>query len=71
VGACLAEARDFRVKRLFLLTYQDTFFRKFGFDVVDKKELPHKIWTDCIKCAKFPLCDEIAMVMKLSEKKDD
>ncbi len=71
VEACLSEAHEFGVKRLFLLTYQDVFFRKFGFEVVDKKELPHKIWTDCIKCAKFPLCDEIAMVTKLSEKRDD
>lgn len=71
VEACLAEARDFRIGRIFLLTYQDAFFRQFGFDLVDKKELPHKIWTDCIKCAKFPLCDEIAMVTQLSEKRDD
>jgi amino-acid N-acetyltransferase len=71
VEACLVEARDFRMGRVFLLTYQDAFFRKFGFDLVDKKELPHKIWTDCIKCAKFPLCDEIAMVTQLSEKRDD
>ena len=66
VNACLNEARELRMERVFLLTYQEDFFSKFGFRLIDKAELPQKIWTDCVKCAKFPMCDEIAMVMKLS-----
>ena len=66
VNACLNEAREFRVQRVFLLTYQDRFFGNFGFRLIEKKELPQKIWTDCIKCAKFPMCDEIAMVTNLA-----
>jgi amino-acid N-acetyltransferase len=62
VGACLEEARTFMIKRVFLLTYQDEFFEKMGFQVVDKTELPQKIWSDCIKCPKFPECDEVAMI---------
>jgi amino-acid N-acetyltransferase len=65
VETCLDEARRFEVGRAFVLTYQDAFFSRFGFVPVDKKELPQKIWTDCIKCAKFPMCDEVAMVMTL------
>lgn len=65
VETCLDEARRFEVGRVFVLTYQDAFFSRFGFVPVDKKELPQKIWTDCIKCAKFPMCDEVAMVMEL------
>jgi len=65
VETCLDEARRFEVGRVFVLTYQDAFFNRFGFVPVDKKELPQKIWTDCIKCAKFPMCDEVAMVMEL------
>ena len=65
VETCLDEARRFEVGRVFVLTYQDAFFSRFGFVPVDKKELPQKIWTDCIKCAKFPMCDEVAMVMTL------
>jgi amino-acid N-acetyltransferase len=60
--ACLAEAKEFQVQRVFLLTYQEVFFRKLGFALTDKKELPQKIWTDCIKCSKFPQCDESAMI---------
>lgn len=66
VGACLAEARELGLKRLFCLTYKPEFFAKFGFTVVDKSELPHKVWGDCIKCVKFPDCDEIAMILDLA-----
>lgn len=65
VNACLKEAKAFRVDRVFLLTYRDEFFKKCGFSIVDKKDLPQKIWSDCIKCPKFPECDEIAMVLKV------
>jgi amino-acid N-acetyltransferase len=65
VSACIAEARELGLKRLFCLTYKPDFFGKFGFQVVDKSQLPHKVWGDCIKCAKFPDCDEIAMIMEL------
>jgi amino-acid N-acetyltransferase len=65
VNACIAEARELALKRLFCLTYKPDFFAKFGFRVVDKSELPHKVWGDCIKCVKFPDCDEIAMIMEL------
>ena len=71
VNACLKEAREFSLERVFLLTYQDQFFGKFGFRLVDKTELPQKIWTDCVKCAKFPLCDEIAMIMNIPEGEHD
>lgn len=65
VGACIAEARELGLKRLFCLTYKPEFFAKFGFQVVDKSQLPHKVWGDCIKCVKFPDCDEIAMILDL------
>ncbi|MCM0081648.1 N-acetyltransferase [Geomonas sp. Red32] len=65
VGACLDEARSLGLKRLFCLTYKPEFFSKLGFKVVDKSELPHKVWGDCIKCVKFPDCDEIAMILDL------
>lgn len=65
VNACIAEGRELGLKRLFCLTYKPDFFARFGFRVVDKSELPHKVWGDCIKCVKFPDCDEIAMIMDL------
>ena len=65
VEACISEARQLGIGRVFALTYQQTFFEKLGFTVIEKSELPQKIWGDCIKCAKFPECDEIALSMSL------
>ena len=65
VEACIAEARQLGIGRIFALTYQQTFFEKLGFKVIEKSELPQKIWGDCIKCAKFPECDEIALSLSL------
>lgn len=65
VQACLDEARQLGLPRIFALTYQQAFFEKFCFHVVEKSELPHKVWGDCLKCAKFPDCDEIAMIVDL------
>jgi amino-acid N-acetyltransferase len=65
VKACLEESRMLGVKRAFALTYQPEFFERLGFKRVDKSGLPHKIWTDCLKCVKFPDCDEIAVVKEM------
>jgi amino-acid N-acetyltransferase len=65
VQACIDEAREIGLKRLFCLTYKPDFFGRFGFRIVDKAELPHKVWGDCMKCVKFPDCDEIAMILDI------
>jgi len=65
VQACIDEGGSLGLKRLFCLTYKPDFFGRFGFRVVDKAELPHKVWGDCMKCVKFPDCDEIAMILDL------
>ena len=65
VEACLSEARQLGIGRVFALTYQQQFFEKLGFSVIEKSELPQKIWGDCIKCAKFPEWDEIALSLSL------
>jgi len=61
----ISEARSYRVKRLFTLTYRPGFFQKLGFSKIDRSELPLKIWSDCIFCIKFPDCDETAMMLSL------
>jgi amino-acid N-acetyltransferase len=65
VNACIVEARELGLKRIFCLTYKPDFFARFGFRLVDKSELPHKVWGDCVKCVKFPDCDENAMILDL------
>ena len=65
VMACLNEARALGLRRIFTLTYIPEFFSKLGFREVEKSELPHKVWADCLKCTKFPDCDETAMIMAI------
>lgn len=65
LDACLDEGRELGVESVFTLTYAPEFFEKSGFSRVEKTSLPHKIWGGCIKCPKFPECDEVALVKKL------
>ena len=62
VEACLAEADCFGITRVFTLTYQPAFFERLKFRSIDKNELPHKVWSDCIQCPKFPDCNEEALI---------
>ena len=69
VESCISEAIVLGIGRVFALTYKPEFFEKLGFHVVDKAELPQKIWTDCLKCSKFPDCDEVALVADFSGRR--
>ena len=68
VESCISEAIMLGIDRVFALTYKPEFFEKLGFHTVDKAELPQKIWTDCLKCSKFPDCDEVALVADLGKR---
>lgn len=70
IGRALVEALEQEavandIHALFAFTYVDGFFRKLGFEEVDRGELPLKAWKDCLRCPKFQACDEIAMLKRL------
>lgn len=65
VEACLSEAITLGLYKIFALTYRVDFFEKLGFKEVDKSLLPHKIWSDCLNCVKFPECDEVAVMLEI------
>ena len=65
VDACLQEAKELEVKKVFVLTLTGSFFEKLGFRKIDKKELPHKIWSECVNCIYFPDCKEEAFVLSI------
>ena len=67
VESCIEEGRSLRLNRVFALTYQEDFFLRLGFEPVEKSELPQKVWNDCMKCTKFPDCDETAVIRMLEE----
>ena len=65
VETLVTEARDYGLDAIFAFTYVDDFFRKMGFEMVERGELPLKAWKDCLRCPKFQCCDEIAMLQVL------
>jgi len=62
---CLKEAEALGVKKIFALTYHPGFFKELGFNDIDKNALPQKIWGECLKCHKFPECNELAVIKEL------
>ena len=66
LDAVTKTAKDLHIRRLFTLTIRTGFFEHFGFRHVSKDHLPHKVWTECVKCIYFPeRCVEYAMVKDL------
>ena len=63
----VSEARRLQIRKMMSLTYEQRFFEKLGFEVVDKETLPLKVWSDCVRCPKRNGCDEIAMVRVLED----
>jgi len=69
VEHCLAEAAALGVGRVFALTYVPGFFEKLGFTRIERSELPHRVWAECLRCPEFPDCGEIAMMRALPRKR--
>jgi amino-acid N-acetyltransferase len=69
VRACISEARRLGIGKVFALTMRPAFFKNLGFEKVHRDTLPHKVWSDCINCTKFPHCDEVAVAMNLPKRK--
>ena len=63
--ACLDEVKKLKISKLFVLTYEINFFKKYGFKELEKSQLPHKIWSECLNCVKFPNCEEQALILTL------
>ena len=62
VEACWEAARELEIKTVFTLTYVAEFFEQCGYHRIDKADLPHKIWNECVRCPLFPNCHEIALI---------
>lgn len=61
----LKRAKEFGFTKVFALTYMQKFFESCGFKTIDLDKLPKKIWTDCLKCPKYPDCDETAVIIEI------
>lgn len=65
VEALVGEAGQYELDAVFAFTYVPEFFGKLGFQPVERGALPLKAWRDCLRCAKFQSCDEIAVLRVL------
>ena len=65
IQACLKEAKELGIPKVFCLVSKPAFFEKHGFQLIDKTELPQKVWAECYRCPKFPNCDEVALIRYL------
>lgn len=66
ISKCLDEAVFLGLQKVLTLTYKQSFFERLGFVEIPKESLPeHKIWSDCIKCKHFPVCNEVSLIKNL------
>ncbi len=54
-------ARELGIERVFVLTDKPAWFAGLGFGPIDKADLPHKVWRDCVNCPIFTNCTEVAL----------
>jgi amino-acid N-acetyltransferase len=66
VHAALEQAGRLGVSTVFALTLEAKFFAKLGFAVLQKEDLPMKVWSDCARCPKQQECDETAVAISVS-----
>ena len=64
VEAVIRRVAPLQVKDVVVLTFAPGFFRKLGFETIEKTQIMHKLYTGCINCTKHAdpfTCPEIAM----------
>jgi len=67
VEALVAKARADGFEQICALTLNENFFNRMGFTPIDRWAIPKKLWHECIYCPQFDACDEITMIMNLTE----
>jgi len=67
VSACVDETKTLGIRRVIALTYEQKFFARQGFSIIDRQKLPLKIWSQCLQCPRNQACDEIAMMRELTD----
>ncbi len=67
VAALVEMARQRGLRQVCALTLAPQFFERHGFRVVDRWAISPKIWSECVYCPKFHVCDEVAVLMKIDD----
>ena len=50
VDALVVRAKADSLSRVFALTLAPGFFERMGFRTIEHRDLPLKVWTDCVAC---------------------
>ena len=58
---------NFPGAKIFVLSYYPDFFKKLGFQIIEREELPEKIWKDCQNCKNKDNCGETALILSSKE----
>lgn len=66
VAKCIEKAKKLKLPKIIALTYQNQFFEKLNFKLVDKNMFPRKLWRECLECPKLESCDESAYIYYIS-----
>ena len=65
IAQCMEAAREMGIATVFVLTHKTGYYDQLGFEEINVTSLPRKVWGECLRCPKFPNCNEIAMVYHL------
>jgi amino-acid N-acetyltransferase len=71
VDACVEQAKQLGLRRVFALTLVPEFFERCGFTLISLGRLPEKSAAECPVCPKRFACDEQAMLMHLDGTKPE
>lgn len=74
VRAVIRRIRVFKPAQIVVLTFSPEFFARFGFKVVPKESLMHKLYLGCVNCTKYDspfTCPEVAMAMAVAGPERD
>ncbi|MCG3775632.1 MAG: Amino-acid acetyltransferase [Nitrospira sp.] len=63
---CMEAGKEMGLKSVFVLVIKTAYYEQLGFQQVDVMALPRKVWGECLRCPKFPSCNEVAMVYHLT-----
>jgi len=69
VEDCETEARELGIERMFALTYQVEFFKRVGYEIIDIKTLPEKVFKECVVCPFKDNCNETAVIKSLRARR--
>lgn len=70
VEAALRDAESLGISRVFAMTYEKPFFARLGFEEINLKALPEKIWRECLEWYSQGHRHETAMLRYVPEPRE-